>query len=193
MVYAGRQAVPAPLRPPQGPGHTGATALTRTLRRRLPEVWPHAGGGRAACLHCRGGEAAEPLTAESVGSADRAAVLGPKGLRTCKSESQAYEGQNCHASASSTESCAINLGYTPGYVRGLTGVAPSGGTPGKEGARGKWACGTQVEEASAALARAAESEGCRVRLATPPARRYGPWVTLTLPRVQRSAVVPARG
>src|ERR1035441_5722133 len=100
MVYAGRQAVPAPLRAPPGPGHTGATALTRTLRRRLPEVWPHAGGGRAECLRRCGGEAEEPRTAVSVGSADRAAVLGPEGLRTCKSESQAYEGQNCRASRS---------------------------------------------------------------------------------------------
>jgi hypothetical protein len=80
--------------PPQGPGHTGATALPRPPRCLLQEVQPLADGSRAGCLHCCGGEAAEPLPAGSVGSADRAAVLGSEGRHTCKSESQAYEGQN---------------------------------------------------------------------------------------------------
>jgi hypothetical protein len=181
MVYARRQAVPAPLRLSQGPGHTGPTALPRPPQHLLQEVQPPADGRRVGCLHRRGGEGAEPPTPGPVGSADRAAALGPAGLRTSKSECQAYEGQNCRASAATTDSYPINLGTTPEYVQSLTGVAPSGGAPGKEGERGQWVCGTQVEEASAALTRSAESEGCRIRLAEPPARRNGPGVTLTLP------------
>jgi len=59
--------VPAALRPPQGPGHTGATALPRTLRHRLQEVRPLADGRRAGCLHRCGGEAAEPSAHGPVG------------------------------------------------------------------------------------------------------------------------------
>ena len=59
--------MPAALRPPQGPGHTGATALPRTLRHRLQEVRPLADGRRAGCLHRCGGEAAEPSAHGPVG------------------------------------------------------------------------------------------------------------------------------
>ena len=47
MVYAERQAVPPALRPPQGPGHTGATALPDPFSNRLPALQPLADGGRA--------------------------------------------------------------------------------------------------------------------------------------------------
>jgi hypothetical protein len=70
--------------------------------------------------------------------------MGSEGLHTSKSECQAYEGKNCRASASTAETYTINLGTTPEYILGLTGVPPSGGAPGKAGARGKWACGRQA-------------------------------------------------
>ena len=59
--------------------------------------------------------------------------MGSEGLHTSKSECQAYEGKNCRASASTAETYTINLGTTPEYILGLTGVPPSGGAPGKAG------------------------------------------------------------
>jgi hypothetical protein len=150
--------VPEALRPSQGPGHTGATTLPRPPQHRLQEIQPLADGRRAGCLHCCGGEAAEPLSAGPVGSADRAAVLGAEGLRTRKNECQAYEGQNCRASAATTESYSINLGYTPGHRRGPPRASPSGDRVGAGEWMGKEVCRTQDGPRRAAITSAATSE-----------------------------------
>ena len=94
----------------------------------------------------------------AVAAGDRAAALGSEGLRTCKSESQVVEGQNCRTTAATTESCTINLGYTPDIHRIHTGVPPSEGRPRQEGVRGKWACGTAPGTGSADTRAPAEPE-----------------------------------
>jgi len=109
----------------------------------------------------------------AVAAGDRAAALGSEGLRTCKSESQVVEGQNYPATVATTESCTINLGPAPESLQDLTGVPPSADGPRKEGARGKWASGTQDEQGGPALTRAVELEGYRVRRAAPPAHSRG--------------------
>jgi hypothetical protein len=155
LVSAGRQAMPTALRPPQGPGHTRATALPGPPQHLLQEVQPLAHARRAGCLHRYGGKAAEPLTAGSVGSADRAAVLGSEGRRPRKMECQAYKDPSRSATIATTESCAINLGHTPEFLQGLTGVPPSGGRPGTDGGMEKAECRMQKEEGESVLTRAA--------------------------------------
>ena len=145
LVFSWRKAGPAALRPPQGPGHTGPTALPRPPQHLLQKVQPLADAGRTGCLHGCRGEASEPLPSESVGSVDRPAVLGSERRRAGKRECQAVKGQNCPATASTTEGCTINLGDAPDTHRTLTGVPPSADGPDEEGANGKWACGTQKE------------------------------------------------
>jgi len=145
LVFPSRKAGPAALRPPQGPGHTGPTALPRPPQHLLQKVQPLADAGRTGCLPCCRGEAPEPLSAGSVRSVDRPAVLGAEGLHTCQSECQVVKGPNCPATAATTETCTINLGDAPDTHRTLTGVPPSGDRPGQAGAKGKRACGTQDE------------------------------------------------
>ena len=119
---------------------------------------PFPDAGTAERLHCCGGEGAKPPTAESVGSADRAAVLGSEGLRTCKSESQGVKGQNCPATVATTESCTIDLGTTPESLHGLTGVPPSGNAACGAGARRTGLPGTQAGAGGVTLTSAIKSE-----------------------------------
>jgi hypothetical protein len=135
VVFPGQQAVPTPLHPPQEPRHPGATALPGPIQSHLQEVRPLADAGRAGCPHCCGGEAAEPTTVKSVGAADRAAALSSEGLRRCKSESQVVKGQNCPATAATSESYTINLGYAPDTHRSPTVCGRS-----RQG-RGEWEVG----------------------------------------------------
>ena len=48
-------------------------------------------------------------------------------IRTRECESQVVEGRNCPTSGSPAEGCAINLGETPGALRGPSRAAPSKG------------------------------------------------------------------
>src|ERR1035441_2611589 len=48
-------------------------------------------------------------------------------IRTSERESQVVEGRNCPTSSSTAEICAINLGATPGALRGPSRAAPSAG------------------------------------------------------------------
>jgi hypothetical protein len=125
VVCAGQQAVPTPVCQTAGSANFQATALPSPFRRRLEELQRLADAGTAGGPHRRGNEVPEPGTPGLVGSADRTAVFDSEGIRSeCGRKSAEWRTDS--KSAANTGDFTIHIGYTPGYIRGPSGICPSG-------------------------------------------------------------------
>jgi hypothetical protein len=85
--------------------------------------------------------------------------LGSGAIRTRERESQVVDGRNCHTSGSAPDSYAINLGTTPGPLRGPTGAPPSGNPIGRAGASWKEVLGASDEGGRGIVTSHSASEG----------------------------------
>ena len=99
---------------------------------------------------------------------DRAAVLGSGAICTKESESQVVYGRNCPTSGSAPDSYAINLGTTPGPLRGPSGAPPWGNSGGKAGASWKEVPGALDEGGGGIVTSHSASEGYWTREETLP-------------------------
>jgi len=167
VVCAWQPAIPTPLPQAPGPENSQATARAHPFWRRLAEVQPLVDPGTAGGPYCRRREVPEPATAGPVGSVDWPAVFDSGGIcgecrRTVAAGSQG--GQ----SPANTGDFAIHLGYTPEYVRSITGAPPSEHRAGKEAGRQAEAWKMRQAQGGGRVGSAASAEVCAIPMGALP-------------------------
>ena len=158
VVFTWQPAAPTPLRSAPGPSNSPATGLANPVWHRLEEIQRLADAGTAGDLYRCGGEVPEPATPGPIGSADRPAVFDSGGIRG-KCGGKGAECRDHHKSPANKGDFAIHLGYTPEYVRSITGHCPSGHRAWEQAGRQQAKWGTQQIQGKGHLGSAASAEG----------------------------------